>query len=795
MRTSTVASASGRGFAALSPRLRLFVAVTALLVLASHLPFLASTLDDIDSINFALGIRHFDPAMHRPHPPGYPVYIALGKMGTAVVDAVRPAGSTGNEARALAFWSSLFAALSVWPLTLFFAALERGRPRVASGDPPSTLSTGAEWRVVSSTLLALACPLFWFAAVRPMSDVPGLAITLTAQALLATAFVVQGRHDRTLSAADTRTSGRLIVAGAVVAAIALGFRSQAGWLTLPLLALVLLDRIGRGAVRSLVGSIAGLVAGVLAWAVPLVVATGGPTRYLHAVFEQAGEDFSGVDMFLNYPGIRRMLLGLVHTFVLPWGWTWIAIVVLLLAAAGCLGLVWRSRAVVLLLFVAITPYAIFHLLVQETITTRYALPLVPAVAFLAVQGLALLARRFAPVGAAALAVVCLVLVVPATRAYSASGSPLYRALDEMGRAAHKAKPAVLGMHHVFARGVEEANPDFARVLPAPPKREWMELAKYWQAGGRGPIWFLADPRRTDLGLIDPASRHDAGFFGWSFPSELVMSGVRPDTVEWIRIDRPGWFALEGWALTPETAGVARLDRPQPNAEPISARVLHRADAATLMIGGRNLRTGGPSVELAASIDGRQIGRWTIEPGPRFFLMFVDLPAGALAGEGDYGQIDLVVSPIGATSGDTDVAIEQFDLQPLDHAIAAFDAGWQEQEFSLAQARAWRWTSDHAALRVRHGGHDLVLHLSGESPLRYFDAAPDVVVRAGSQVLYRFSPATDFAVDIPLPRAALDASGGVVTIDTSRVFVPGDRTHSGDRRRLGLRIFDASVRPR
>ena len=45
---------------------------------AAHLPFLAPSLEDIDSINFALGLRDFDVAQHQPHPPGYPVYIALG---------------------------------------------------------------------------------------------------------------------------------------------------------------------------------------------------------------------------------------------------------------------------------------------------------------------------------------------------------------------------------------------------------------------------------------------------------------------------------------------------------------------------------------------------------------------------------------------------------------------------------------------------------------------------------------------------------------------------------------------
>ena len=42
-------------------------------------------IDDIDAINFTLGVRSFDVAHHQPHPPGYPVLIAAGKMvaGTA----------------------------------------------------------------------------------------------------------------------------------------------------------------------------------------------------------------------------------------------------------------------------------------------------------------------------------------------------------------------------------------------------------------------------------------------------------------------------------------------------------------------------------------------------------------------------------------------------------------------------------------------------------------------------------------------------------------------------------------
>src|SRR5688500_20120827 len=67
--------------------------------LAAHLPSLAPSLEDIDSINFALGLRDFDPARHQPHPPGSPVYIVMGRAVLAIVSA---SGSTLSPTAAVA---------------------------------------------------------------------------------------------------------------------------------------------------------------------------------------------------------------------------------------------------------------------------------------------------------------------------------------------------------------------------------------------------------------------------------------------------------------------------------------------------------------------------------------------------------------------------------------------------------------------------------------------------------------------------------------------------------------------
>ena len=52
----------------------------ALIFFALHLPYLPASLEDLDSVNFALGVGHYDVARHQPHPPGYPVFILIAKI-------------------------------------------------------------------------------------------------------------------------------------------------------------------------------------------------------------------------------------------------------------------------------------------------------------------------------------------------------------------------------------------------------------------------------------------------------------------------------------------------------------------------------------------------------------------------------------------------------------------------------------------------------------------------------------------------------------------------------------------
>ena len=86
------ADRTGAGRAGLFDSLRrwTWLALTiALLALLVHVAAGPGHLDDVDAINFTLGVRDFDVAKHQPHPPGYPVLIAAAKIVAGTAYALR----------------------------------------------------------------------------------------------------------------------------------------------------------------------------------------------------------------------------------------------------------------------------------------------------------------------------------------------------------------------------------------------------------------------------------------------------------------------------------------------------------------------------------------------------------------------------------------------------------------------------------------------------------------------------------------------------------------------------------
>jgi hypothetical protein len=764
------------------------LAALALIFALAHIPFLAHSLEDIDSVNFALGVRDFNVAEHRPHPPGYPLYIAMGKVTTRVTGAVMAGAPAASiEARALAALSLIAGLAAIVFLYGVFSSLTSRAP--AAESPWTTLNVEA----LAATAVTASCPLFWYLSARPMSDVPGLSFALAAQACLLLAWWRQSPGpdgDRRLSPAMMAASGRMIVIGSLLAALSIGMRSQTVWFTVPLLVVVLLDRVGRGVAGAMIGGGIMFIVGGLAWGIPLLVVSGGLGPYLAALGTQAGEDFMGGEMLYTNHSARAVAFALVRTFLDPWDSIALGSVVLILAAAGLVHLLLRDRRTLTAVFAMSAPYLLFHLAFQDTSFVRYALPIVPAVVFLAMRGAALATERGVMAAAAALSIGSILVASPVLAAYGAEVSPTVRVLGAMQLETLKRDtPVVLGMHQTFKRPLEAEDVSFATVLPSPPRLEWLELARFWREGGTMPLWFLADPARSDLALIDPASRASFTDYRWPLVARPAFGGMRPSAATWYRMSPPGWFAEEGWSLTPETSGMAGLMGRGPHVGPIVARVRRRSGAATVMVGGRNLAgAADPAARFTLAIDGVTLQQWDAAPG--FFLHVFDIPAGRLAGDGAFAELTIQSTAVsGAATIQT--AIEQFDLQDAGTRMWGYDSGWNEAEYNTALG-VWRWTGERATVRVVGPPQDVLVTLLVESPLRNFEAPANARITLGGREVAKRTLAETENWSFTLPGDALAAAGGVFTIETDKTFVPSERDGGPDNRRLGLRILAVRV---
>jgi hypothetical protein len=678
----------------------------------------------------------------------------------AVVSAVQPQlDQIVAEARALGLLSLAAAAVAI----------------VAAASILALVAPGRHWAAGWSAALLAVCPLFWLSGVRPMSDVPGLAAALVAQGL-----ILRGG-----------SNPALLVYGAAASGLAAGIRVQTIWLTVPLLLVVQLTRRRPWDLKTAVRSVLALAAGILVWAVPLVADSGGVAGYLRALGSQAGEDFAWVNMLWLEPTPRRLAIVMYETLVLPWGSLPLAGVVLGAAAIGSVVACVRDRRAVGLMLAAFGPYALFHVLFQETLTVRYALPTIVPVVWSAAVGLSVIPRA-STLAAAALAGAAALSSVPAGLAYGREAHPAFRAIDAFvaGRG-EGAGP--LFSHYSLWRALQ-ARPEVRAVEPRR-QFEWLGAAAYWMEGGSDPVWFLADPRRTDLALIDRHALQDVRRFRWAVGGRAELGGTRPLGADLYRIAVPGWFAGEGWSLTPEAGGLVTATGSGPDARPIEAWIRRRSGALHLVVGGRHLgEPGDPEAEFELAVDGRVLDRWRLRVDDRNFLRFLDLPEGLPGTAGDFTRLTIMARPIGDGGRRAVVAIRQFDVQSADRLIWGFGDGWHEAESDVPSGRQWRWSSERSIVLVKGFVGDVRLGIRGESPLRYLDVPPTVRVVAGGREVARFRPDADFDWTVTIPADDLMRGSGAIAVETDPVYLPGPAEGTSDARHLGLRVFETRVDP-
>jgi hypothetical protein len=141
--------------------------VCALVVIgiAVRLPTMPLAPDVEDSILFVRGVIRHSIAAMRPHWPGYPVYIWLGKLITLGVD---------DPVLGLHVLSAVASALTAWPLA--FVA----RSWAISLGASSSKADGCGW---GAAALWLASPMAWVTGGQIVSDPLGLLCGVTVLAL------------------------------------------------------------------------------------------------------------------------------------------------------------------------------------------------------------------------------------------------------------------------------------------------------------------------------------------------------------------------------------------------------------------------------------------------------------------------------------------------------------------------------------------------------------------------------------------------------------------------------------
>jgi 4-amino-4-deoxy-L-arabinose transferase-like glycosyltransferase len=210
----------------------------ALLTAASRMPYRARMLYNWDAVQFALALREYDVVKHQPHPPGYVLYVALGRIANAWL---------GDEAAAYVVLAVVASALTTF--VVYFLAR-------AIYDRATALS--------AATLVAVS-PLFWFYG--------SVGLTYAGEALFASTVAYFSFRALSGSRADAwLAAGYLGLAG--------GMRQSILVLLFPLWAGAVLVGIRR--VWVLVIGLAILAAAVLTWFLPMIWLTGGFDRYFGA---------------------------------------------------------------------------------------------------------------------------------------------------------------------------------------------------------------------------------------------------------------------------------------------------------------------------------------------------------------------------------------------------------------------------------------------------------------------------------------------------------------------------------
>lgn len=225
-------------FASMTYRDRWFPGLLTGAVAVSRLVFRSHYLYDVDSVNFALAMTRFDPRVHQPHPPGYFLYIGMGRILNILF----------HDANLALVVLSVLASCGM-VLVIYKIALDWFSPLAAR----------------FAGVLFLLSPLAWF------------------HGTVALTYVVEAFFSGLLGYLCWRIycgdQGFILLAGFTLG-VSAGVRPS----SLLFLAPLFVFSLGKSTLKGKCVGLAAIVLTVAAWFVPMIAVSGGLRAYFEALF-------------------------------------------------------------------------------------------------------------------------------------------------------------------------------------------------------------------------------------------------------------------------------------------------------------------------------------------------------------------------------------------------------------------------------------------------------------------------------------------------------------------------------
>lgn len=701
----------------------LIIAGLLLLGLLSRAAARPASLWEWDDIDFARAIHDFNITAHRPHPPGFPVFVALAKMAWL---ALR------DDQAALFAVNYLFASFLGVILYLLLTEIMPDH-RIALGG----------------AILGSFAPTLWVHSGIARTDNPSLVIGLATLWLL-----LRGR----------RSNGALLSAGLLLG-LGMGIRVTIVPLTGLVLALVLLGRLRRGEWRLALAVVGVILAGVAIWLIPLIRLTGWD-EYQRLMQVQSAYINEHDPIWSRYWRLDERFHGY---FVRIWGAPWIMWTIYTAAGGGIFSLLrqrhWRSVAWMGAAFIPFLAFTVIYNTPMGVVV--YSMPYIPFFTSLAAAGILSIGRRIqSSLGGAAI----LALAV-------GMGWWSYPMVELLRREPSPPIRAAQYLRERFDPGQDRLYFD-ELLLPH---------ATYFFDDSRIEEWRrdeslslnLIDPdqrsaRRTYLLSTEPVPGQPRLHFHW--PDGAGVRQLRPLSIgryfdiyltELDSARNVGWGAgwygfesagLQNWRWMGQTGNI---------------NLFNEADRMRLRISGRLPKEVG---RLTIRFEGRELARFD---GPEIDLNILAEPPAGRLWSGLTLTTDRTFSPktVGSGQDARELGFQCFSLSWEKEAGAVkrkltaeqfLGAGWGE--LLIGRPRSWRWAGARATVRIPARPADGRLRMIFIAPALPGSQGRTVQVSLNGVMIDSFTPEPDKIMtrDWNIPGA-----GGELVFESSQTSGAGD----------------------